>query len=365
MLRFILAFLLLLTLHSFGQEKETNHSYVQTSYFYGNILRHNDNVGHFLKDHPQGFMLSWNKKSIGKHDWEHRYNYPDFGYSFAYQDYNNKSLGKLYSLYAHYNFYLLPRANKNQLIIRGGWGLAYNTNPYDKVKNSKNVAFGTHINSSTYFKLYYQNENIFDKIGVNTGLTIIHSSNSSVKSPNTGINIWAATIGLNYNLDDTSELKLIPNEEEKKFKEPIKYNFVFRTGANETDVINSGIEPFFILSAYADKRLNRKSAIQFGGDFFAIYSMKNFIKLKAITDSDFEKGDFKRGGLFIGHELFINKVSIISQLGYYVYYPVEFEGRIYQRLGLKRYFNNWFAAVSLKAHAAKAETVSFGIGIRL
>lgn len=365
MLRLIIIFILLLSINFSAQEKKDNYSYFQTSYLSGNILRHNKNVGHFLNDHPKGFLLSWNKKSFGKQDWEHRYNYPDFGYSFAYQDYKNDILGELYSIYAHYNFYLLPRTNKNQLVLRGGWGLAYNTNPYDKETNPKNVAFGTHINSSTYFNLYYQREHLFDKIGLNAGLTIIHSSNSSVKSPNTGINVWAATIGLNYNLEDSTELKFIPSEEEKKYKEKIKYNFVFRTGANETDVINSGVKPFFIFSAYADKRLNRKSAIQFGGDLFLIYSMKEYIELSEIVNSEFKKGDWKRGGLFIGHELFINKISIISQLGYYVYYPVVFEGRIYQRIGLKRYFNNWFATVSLKAHAAKAETVSFGVGIRL
>jgi len=35
-------------------------------------------------------------------------------------------------------------------------------------------------------------------------------------------------------------------------------------------------------------------------------------------------------------------------------------------LGLKRYINDkWFASIRLKAHAANAETVEFGIGIRL
>jgi hypothetical protein len=49
-----------------------------------------------------------------------------------------------------------------------------------------------------------------------------------------------------------------------------------------------------------------------------------------------------------------------------VYYPFDFEGRVYQRIGFKRYFgDNWFGSVSLKSHAAKAEAVELGIGIRL
>ena len=76
--------------------------------------------------------------------------------------------------------------------------------------------------------------------------------------------------------------------------------------------------------------------------------------------------DWKRVGVFVGHELFINKMSFITQLGYYVYYPYDFEGRIYSRIGFKRYFGDKiYGAITLKSHAAKAEAVEFGIGIRL
>ena len=80
-----------------------------------------------------------------------------------------------------------------------------------------------------------------------------------------------------------------------------------------------------------------------------------------------ETDDFKRVGVFIGHELFINKLSIETQLGYYVKYPFEYQGLVYETLGLKRYLKNdkWFASIRLKAHAADAETVEFGIGVRL
>ncbi|MGC1631619.1 MAG: acyloxyacyl hydrolase, partial [Gelidibacter sp.] len=76
--------------------------------------------------------------------------------------------------------------------------------------------------------------------------------------------------------------------------------------------------------------------------------------------------DYKRVGVFVGHELFINKMSFIAQLGYYAYYPYDFEGRIYERIGLKRYLGNtFFGALTLKAHGAKAEAVEFGVGVRL
>ena len=76
--------------------------------------------------------------------------------------------------------------------------------------------------------------------------------------------------------------------------------------------------------------------------------------------------DWKRIGVFVGHELFVNKMSIVTQLGYYVYYPYDFEGRVYNRIGLKYYFGDkFFGAITLKSHGAKAEAVEFGIGVRL
>ena len=44
----------------------------------------------------------------------------------------------------------------------------------------------------------------------------------------------------------------------------------------------------------------------------------------------------------------------------------DFEGQVYNRIGLKRYFGDkFFGAITLKSHGAKAEAVEFGIGVRL
>jgi hypothetical protein len=49
-----------------------------------------------------------------------------------------------------------------------------------------------------------------------------------------------------------------------------------------------------------------------------------------------------------------------------VYYPYEFEIRVYERIGLKRYFGEKvFGSMTLKAHGAAAEALEFGIGVRL
>lgn len=357
--------LFLLSVIAFAQEETPKAATIDVNYFTGNIVRHNDDILHLITGHPEGFIISYNQKTFGYDDWSQFYNYPDYGVSFSYQNLKNEFLGENLALYAHYNFYFLNR----NLMLRIGQGLAYTNNPYDKETNFRNIAFGSRLMSSTYLMLNYKKENLFKRFGVQAGLSFIHYSNANVKAPNTSINTLAFNVGVNYNLDDTSLIEYQQNEVTNDFKEPIKFNFVLRAGINESDAIGSGQYGFYILSAYADKRLGRKSAIQLGTEVFLSNFLKEWIRYRSIAfPEETVKGDedYKRVGIFAGHELFINKLSVITQLGYYVYYPVDFEGRTYVRVGMKRYFGKkWFGALTLKSHGAKAEAVEFGVGIRL
>jgi hypothetical protein len=354
----------LIGLLSFSQEEKPTNSYFDLNYFGGNIALHNNDILHLIKGHPEGFVFGWNKKTFGNETWEERFNYPDYGASFMYQDLKNEVLGNSYGLYAHYNFYFFKR----NVMFRIAQGLAYNTNPYDKYTNPKNIAFGSDILSSTYLMLNYKKDRLFNNIGFQTGLTLVHYSNANVKAPNTSVNTIAFNVGLTYQLD-AEDQDFIKTVDDEKFTEKIKYNLAFRSGINQSDIIGSGQFPFYIVSAYADKRLSHVSAIQFGADVFFSNFLKELIYYKSVSFPEEDvtgDEDYKRAGLFVGHELFINKMSVETQLGYYVYYPYDFEGRTYLRIGLKRYFGKqFFGAITLKSHGAKAEAVEFGIGVRL
>ncbi|MEO1030214.1 MAG: acyloxyacyl hydrolase [Bacteroidota bacterium] len=358
------SFVVLLGLILFSQEKKVTDSYFDINYFSGSIALHNNDILHLITGHPEGVIFSWNKKTFGDEDWQQRFNYPDYGASFIFQNLRNEVLGNNYGLYAHYNFYFFKR----HVMLRVGQGIAYNTNPYDKVENRKNIAFGSRLLSSTYVMLNYKKPRLFDRVGLEGGLSLIHYSNANVKAPNTSVNTVALNLGLTYDLDE-DDSEYIDDLKDETYKERIKYNLAFRSGINQSDIIGSGQFPFYILSAYADKRLSHVSAIQLGADVFFSNFLKELIYYQSVSFPELDVNgdeDFKRVGLFVGHELFINKMSVETQLGYYVYYPFDFEGRTYFRVGLKRYFGDrFFGALTLKSHGAKAEAVEFGIGVRL
>lgn len=350
----------------YSQDTETSrNNTLDFNPFYGSILLHNTDISHLISEHPTGLILGFNTKTFGEQEWQRVYKYPDTGFSFVYQDMKTETLGENFGLYAHYNFYFFKR----YLQFRIGQGIAYNTNPYDKNQNFRNNAYGSHLLSTTFVMLNYYKERVLKRFGIKAGISVVHYSNANFKAPNTSTNTFALNAGVVYNLNPEEEVAYLAVDESAKIKEPVRYNLVFRGGLNESDIINSGQYPFYIFSAYADKRLGRGSAIQLGGDVFFSNFLKELIRYQSISFPELnvqEDADYKRAGLFIGHELFINKMSVITQLGYYLYYPFDFEGRMYNRIGLKHYFgDSWFAAVTLKSHAAKAEAVEFGVGIRL
>ncbi|MBC2838939.1 acyloxyacyl hydrolase [Robiginitalea sp. SC105] len=331
--------------------------------FYGSVLLHNTDISHLIRSHPSGLILGWNTKTFGSEAWQAAYNYPDTGISFVYQDMRNETLGENFGLYAHYNFYFFRR----NLQMRIGQGIAFNTNPYDARENFRNNAYGSHLLSSTYLMLQYYRQRIWGRLGLRAGLTLVHYSNANFRAPNTSTNTLGLTAGLLYELD--AEDRPFESPPSEPISEPVRFNLVFRSGINESDVIGSGQYPFYIFSAYADKRLGRLSALQLGTDLYYSNFLKELIRFQATSFPELDVSpdtDYKRAGVFLGHELFINKLSVITQLGYYVYYPFDFEGRTYNRVGIKRYFGpKWFGALSLKSHGAKAEALEFAIGIRL
>jgi hypothetical protein len=351
-----------------AQQKELKPVSLELDYFYGSIMEHNPDIAHLITGHPTGFILAYNRKTYGWNEWEARYNYPDWGFTVAYQDLKNPFLGKNVSAYGHFTWYFMNR----NFSIRVAQGIAYASNPYHPETNFQNNAYGSRFLSSTFLKVNYVKENLYKGLGIQAGFGIIHYSNANFKAPNNSTNTLYFNAGLSYQFDHYDFPGFIPlgSWASSHYAERIKYNAVFRTGVNEADVNGLGQFPFYTASFFADKRINYKSTFQVGVDFFFSTFLEELIDYRAVAypgEGLTGDEDYRRIGVFIGHELRFNKVAFVSQLGKYVYWPFEFENNIYNRLGVKRYFLNekMFGVITVKAHWAKAEAVEFGIGVRI
>ncbi len=365
-------FFLFITILTFqfacAQQNEIKFFSLEVGYFYGSILDHNPGIEHLITGHPTGIIASISRKTYGFNEWESRYNFPDWGLTFVHQDLKNEFLGENYSLLGHFNFYMLDRS----LTIGIGQGISYATNPYDPETNFNNNAFGTRLLATTLFRINYTKENIYKGIGLQAGLGLIHYSNGNFKAPNASTNTFFANVGVSYLINNVNFPARIPHGawRSSNYKERIKYNLVFRTGVNEADVNGLGQHPFYVFSVFADKRINYKSSFQVGADVFFSDFLIDLMRYEAavfpnrgVTGDE----DYRRIGVFVGHELRFGKLGVVTQVGKYVYRDYEFENSTYNRLGLKMYFyrDRIFTAITLKAHFAKAEGIEFGLGIRI
>lgn len=357
-------FLLLCSCLAWGQQPDDTNA-LELNFLRGNVYAHTPEIYHLITGHPEGFILSFSKKTHGKQAWQKLYNYPDYGGYFIFQDFKNEILGRNYAIGAHYNFYFLNR----KLQLKVAQGLAMTTNPYDKENNSKNRAFGSRYMGNTNFMLTYKRDHIIDGFGIEAGLFFTHYSSGRFKSPNSGINTYGINLGLNYDFGEKHGTYVDTTRISMKYREPIRYNFVLRSGWNESLVIGSGQKPFYHLGFYADKRLNRKSALQVGAELFLTTSFKEYIRFRSIAYPEYHidpNTDYKRVGVFVGHELFINRISIETQLGYYVYKPFKEDSDIYDRVGLKYYWTpKIYSGLAVKTHGFLAEAMEFGLGCRL
>lgn len=349
----------------FSQTEKPQYS-LDVNYYYGSILPHSEKIKHLISAHPEGVFLSFQQKTFGDKEWQRRLNYPDIGFTFHYQNNHNPTLGDLYGIFAHYSFYFLKR----NLQLRVGQGFAYNTNPYHKEKNYKNLAFGTRIMPSTFFMLNFQKENIWEGLGLRAGTFLIHHSNGTIKTPNTSINTVGANIGLHYTLDHTNERNYrIREPVDSIFYRPIKYSVTLRSGIHESNIIGSGQHPFYFIAVHADKQFTESSAFQLGLDLFLSMKTKKEIEMMAVSFPELgisPDTDYKRVGVFVGYELFINRLSFEAQFGYYLHDEYKANQDVYQHIGLKYYFHpKIFAGMGLKTHFSKAEAFDLSVGLRL
>jgi len=327
-----------------------------------NMARNESNYW-FEEKMPYSFQLNWQRANYEKQETLNIFGYSDFGATFLYHDFRNDILGKNYSFYAFMEYYLWHPSHRLQLSFRLSQGVAYNTNPFDKNSNPKNKLFGSHILFPFDLAFYLKYPKIYGHWGVQLGWAVFHYSNGNIQSPNYGANIPSITLGVNYDFReiDRQLIKTFP-EYDKKWK----YHLFLRFGINKSDYSGSDVYPFLIPGFQIDKHLNFRHKINFGAELFFSWFLQEQIRYEyySMPENHMEKiYDFKRMGVYIGHEFYYKKMAIDFAAGYYIYYPYEFETRFYNRLGTRFYLSkNWTGLCTLKIHdLSRAEAVELGL----
>lgn len=334
---------------------------IGSSYLIGsNINKNSDRE--FGSTNPVGAEIYFHHHRDGSKYWEKVYNYPHTGWSIVWIDHRNKTLGNSFAL-NRYMDYVILRKKYLEFYLKAAVGFMYASKVYETnslVKDRFNNAISQPINFSEQlgigFFIYPTNY-----LTLNFATTITHFSNGAISQPNDGLNIWFLHLGLAYTTNqknDTFYKQPIYEQDNKR----MRVNVNVAGGVKQLTPEDKKKYPLFSFSVYVDKKITRINALNIGIDGFLNYGVKHVIE----NNTTYNGADFKKFGVSAGHELFINHVGFIAQIGYHFYSPYSDMSRFYQKLGLKYYITkHFFVSITLRTYKLEiSDELTGGLGLR-
>lgn len=334
---------------------------------YGLLMSHHLELDIF-RSHFPSFEINLQKATYGKHRWEAEYGYPLIGLSFWYSGLGGFSeLGSAFALYPTINFPIV-HDDKQSLNFKLGIGLGYLTNRFDRINNYKNFAIGSHINIAASLFFEYRRK-LSKMLTLTSGFGLTHFSNGSMKTPNYGLNILTASVGVSSFLSNpnrTLNRKILPELYPFEFDGRKYLSVEISTALAFKDMSQQYGESFFVGAAFVNlmARVSYKSKFGMGLDF--TYDGSDRLTLDMQNVEVPSNVSLLKIGINIAYELVMDRLSFIFNAGYYVKALDKSEGELYQRLAMKYFISDKiFANMVLSAHLGKAEYVGFGLGYRL
>ncbi len=345
-----------------AQEKETflSDGIIGGQWHYGFVTPHHKAIQYVVKKPISGFDITFSKPTYGKNIWEKLYRYPRYGVGyFRVSLGNNEILGYGNALYGFLNipFHKTQRFSVNYQL---SFGLGYLNKVFNVNSDPLDVAISAHVNAFARFSADVKYR-VYKNIELQGGINMQHFSNGKLKSPNLGINSVTTSLGLSYIFNNT-EKEINPAPPAPVIKNHYYY-LVYSAGLKTYDDFHNKYYFASSLSFHYDRVLNTKYSLGLGSDLFYNGAIKPaFIEKKGREAS---VPDLFRAGIHAGGSVTYNRLSMILQVGYYVYARYTYITRVYNRVGLRYRLNDHLLLnFTLKSHLAIADFFEWGVGYR-
>ncbi len=334
---------------------------------YGYLMSHHLELDIFRAHYP-AFELSIQKGTYGKNRWETMYAYPIIGIAaWGSQLGGFKEIGSAIAVYPFIDFPLFGDQS-NGFNFRLGVGLGYLTNKFDAKENYKNFAIGSHINAcgSLYFEYRYKPS---DRLSLSASLGLTHFSNGSTKTPNYGLNVFTANVGIAYFFQKANpylDKKILPKLYPYEFDGRKYINFELSGSVATKDMTQQYGRRFMVYAAFFNimKQVSYKSKWGMGLD--ATYDNSDRFLLEKRGFEVTSGFQILKTGVNVAYELLISKMTFMFNAGIYLSGKEKSEGDFYQRLTIKyKVYGNIFANLVLSVHLGRAEYVGLGLGYGL
>lgn len=357
-----ICFIISMAASLWGQPKGSlKNYYIQPSLHYGFILPHIRSIEYMLVSHLTSIDVKLGTKSTEADPWNYLYRYPGRGFGYFVTGLGNKEwLGYGHALYSYINIPYNRKEGRFQWNYQMGLGFGYLTKKFDIEENLYNVAIGSAFNIYINFETDLVVK-LTPRLNWCTGLNFSHFSNGKLKSPNLGLNIITLATGIKYYIHDYQKVKSVP-----EITEPENQNefTVFLSGGikSHDDLLS---DMYFISSLSGDYHRIVSNKRKFGGGLDIFYDASIHRSLRADGKTPVKTTDLYRIGIHGSHEVMFKRLTLLMQLGHYVYYTYFELTNLYTRIGLIYDISeHWLARISLKAHMANADFMEWGMGYK-
>jgi hypothetical protein len=383
-MRYFLLFIILFILHSEGRSgsygipgKKKESAFFVAPHF-GFIAAHTKKMEHLIRGHSYGVQGQILFQSSRTKKWQQFYNHPDSGIDFFLNHTGNpQQLG--WQLNAAY-FLNLPLNRANACRKRTnfdfserkfhwlglGIGAGYASKIWDLRDNHQAAVLGSHLNAALILQYTLKLAQL--NLGqIRTGIRVTHFSNGAFQLPNLGTNNLSVFMGFyfggNYKSKiplESKEIKIAPGDSAiGKFRQ----SFAIALGAKETPPANGKKYMVTSWTYLMEYRLSNKSSIGLGADAFYSSVIHKLIDEK--DDKEYPASKAIQAGIHFCYSLHFNRFELKISQGYYLRDKWTFDGHLYNRFGLRYFWNeHFFGNLMLKTHFAKADFVEIGIGYK-
>jgi len=339
--------------------------YLEGFSHYGYVTPHHDYMAYFIKEHVQGFQVNMGIYTLGSKYWNKDYNYPRIGLGYYHSGLGNRDIyGQLDAFYLYVDRPFLNLNHRFNFGNRISFGLGHISKIFDLYSNSYNIAIGSKMNVFIQYNLEGIVK-IAPLLQMKMGLSLIHSSNGSIREPNKGINVITSFIGLQYSL--TNQLQNIKKESPvNRDSSTNQFITMLTLGWKSISRLHSDGYPVYALSFEYSRKISNTGWLGLAFTGYLDRSIKKEFEIQFIPDTTFKLADYYSIALNPSYEMKMGRLAFLFQPGIYLKYSVKDYGLLTNRIGIRYCFkNNLVAGISIKAHwLAKADFIEWNVGYR-
>lgn len=359
------ALIFLITFHSASASNDSlkfiNNLRIGVDLHYGYVYPHHSSIAYSLESRISSFELNLTTDTYGKGMWDRAYRYPRMGAGYYYTSLANDNVfGKAHTLFLFMDIPFSLKLKKFNSYYRISYGLAYLTRKFDVSENPNNLAISSGFNMYVNFR-YTGRFKINNRNEIEAGFGFTHFSNGKLATPNLGLNCVTVNIGYLYNILPTNYPRV--DAEKKHGLKKHMVELILSVGGKTDDQISG--EYYFISSLVADYKFVPWLKYSFGAGLDFFYDESLGPNKVGDEGGTYTQGDLYQLGMHAGIYPRYSKLTIVLQLGAYIYANYYKYSRVYSRIGFRyEVYNDVLLNLTLKSHRAIADYLEWGVGYR-